>query len=383
MASFNWATCEILMTAGVGRYHGTKTDLANVPNDADATMSFAHEYVHFLQLIGSLSGLHLLGELIDFGVKGALILSGHAEGERIAVRHQILPLLRGQPDQAGSMHPTFAPRAQYLKEQANVLFTDQDYAYAGGEPPWSVVKQVVTVGGYTEPFVGIVTPRGTFRPITPGMLAEVMARRIDQLLKRNVGFTVHDWGDSDSEREFYNGIRNVLSKPQYAHNVASVTLDRLTIVLCWLALGSIRPDWAMAAMLGRLKENRTAGGLVSTVALTLRDLLKKEDVAPLRARSFNEVIYDLQRGAGNVIDRTEYHPIYEQLKKIHCASNLVFTHPEYFADESIGWERIREWMSIFTVPRVVADDGDVDSIDGVPCTPTVTDYLREIVRVFL
>jgi len=159
-------------------------------------------------------------------------------------------------------------------------------------------------------------------------------------------------------------------------------LDRLTIVLCWLALGSVRPDWAMAVMLGRLKENRTAGGLVSTVAITLRDLLTSEDVALLKARSFNEVIDDLQHGAGNVIDRTEYLPIYEQLKNVHRAGNLVFSHPEYFAEASTGWGHIREWMSIFTIPCVVADDGDVHSIDGVPCTPIVTDYLREIVRVF-
>jgi hypothetical protein len=39
-------------------------------------------------------------------------------------------------------------------------------------------------------------------------------------------------------------------------------------------------------------------------------------------------------------------------------------------------------MTIFTIPRVVVDDGSMDSIDGVPCTPTVTDYLREIVRIF-
>lgn len=382
MAIFDWTSCEIRMTAGDGQYHGTKADLANIPEDADATMSLAHEYVHFLQLISSLSGLHLLGELIDLGVKGALILSGHAEGERITVRHKILPLLRGQPDHAGSTHPTFSPRLQYLKEQASVLFASKDYPYTGGEPPWSLVQQFVTVGGYTEPFAGIITPRGTFRPITPGMLAEGMARRIDQLLKKNSGFTGHDWGNSDVEREFYNGIRNVLSQPQYAHNVAPVTLDRLTIVVCWLALGSIRPDWAMVVMLGHLKENRTAGGLVSTVAITLRDLLMREDVALLKTRTFNEVIEDLQHGAGNVIDRTEYLSIHDQLKNVHRAGSMVFAHPEYFADDSIGWGHVREWMSIFSIPRVVADDGDVDSIDGVPCTPTVTDFLREIVRVF-
>jgi len=382
MAGFNWTTCEIRMTASGGVYHGTTADLANIPSDADATMSFSHEYVHFLQLISSLSGLRLLGELIDLGVKGTLILSGHVEGEQIMVRHKMLPLLAAQADHAGVANPIFRPRLRYLNEQASILFSSQDYPYTGAEPAWSLVQQVVTVGTYTEQFIGIVTPRATFRPITPGMLAEGMARRIDQLLKTNEGFAHHDWANNEIEEEFYNGIFNVLSQADYENNVAPATVQRLTIVLCWLALGSIRPDWAMAVMLGRLKENRSAGGLVATIAITLRDLLMSRDVDLLKASTFNEVVEDLQHGAGNVIDRTEYLPIYAQLKNIHRAGNLVFAHPEYFADESIGWGHVREWMSMFTVPRVVADDGDVDSIDGVECTPTVTDFLREIVRVF-
>jgi hypothetical protein len=65
-------------------------------------------------------------------------------------------------------------------------------------------------------------------------------------------------------------------------------------------------------------------------------------VALLRAKPFNAVIDDLQHGAGNIIDRAEYTPIYEQLKPIHRAGNLVFSHSEYFADESTSWAHVRE-----------------------------------------
>src|SRR4051794_35859204 len=93
MASFKWATCVIDMSGGVGSYDGTKADLARIPYYPDATMSFSHEYVHFLQLISSVPGIRILGELLDLGIGGAFTLSGHEEGA-IPPRTAIIPLLK-------------------------------------------------------------------------------------------------------------------------------------------------------------------------------------------------------------------------------------------------------------------------------------------------
>jgi len=136
-------------------------------------------------------------------------------------------------------------------------------------------------------------------------------------------------------------------------------------------------------MLGRLMENVAAGGLVKTIAIILQELLRRDDVRLLRTKSFNDVMEDLQHGTARVMDREEFHAIYEQLKKIHRAGNLVFAHPEYFADEQIDWGQIRDWMMQFTVPAVIAADGEVPAIDGIPCSSAVTELLREIARVFL
>jgi hypothetical protein len=68
---------------------------------------------------------------------------------------------------------------------------------------------------------------------------------------------------------------------------------------------------------------------------------------------------------------------------VHRAGNIAIADPEYFADDSLNWARIRSWMSKFTVPVIVADDGEVNAIDGIHTTPTVTALLREIARVLL
>jgi hypothetical protein len=40
-------------------------------------------------------------------------------------------------------------------------------------------------------------------------------------------------------------------------------------------------------------------------------------------------------------------------------------------------------MTQHTVPPVMAKDGAVDQIDGVPCTSTVTELLQQIWRVMV
>lgn len=99
VAYFSFTTCEIGMKAP-GIYSGNIADLAQIPADAAATMSMVHEYVHFLQLVSSLSGFALTGELIDFGIRGALILAGHGPG-MVAGYQNIMPMLAAQPDHAG------------------------------------------------------------------------------------------------------------------------------------------------------------------------------------------------------------------------------------------------------------------------------------------
>lgn len=381
MAYFNWNTFEIVLTGGTA-YQISRNDLTEVPQDGNSTVILVHEYVHFIQSISSICGIRVLAELINLGVTGALLLSGVGQGSLISKRYPILKMLRNLPDHAGVNNPILADRLRYFSEQRRILFQTPIQPYCGDAVPWSLETQIVTEGRYVEQFVGIVTPNKMFRPITPRMLAEGMARRIDRWIKMNHGFDYPNWPSHAVEDELYNGIWNVLSQEQYSHNIVPETLDRITVTVCWLALACERPDFAVAVMLGRLKQKKTAGGTTKAIAIELRDLLRRPNVGLLRTHSFNEVIRDLHYGAANVMMRNEFVPVFRQLQSIFRASSTVFSQPTLFADDSVTWERVVQWMSLFSIPRVVAVDGNVDAIAEVSCSPNVSDFLTEFWRVF-
>ena len=52
-------------------------------------------------------------------------------------------------------------------------------------------------------------------------------------------------------------------------------------------------------------------------------------------------------------------------------------------DDSITWGTVRSWMLAHSVPRVVAEDGEATSIDGVPCGNEALSFLCDVERVFL
>jgi hypothetical protein len=383
VAGFNWFTCEIDMTSRVGGYHGSKADLATIPGNAGPTMSFSHEYVHFLQLIGSLVGFNLLAELLDFGVRAALKLAKITKpGQKfVSGYYHILDLLRHIASGEGQKDPDIRERARLIMDEGKALFLPHEFPYTGDKGPWELDIATSTVGTYTEPFWGFVTERKTWRPITPGMLAEGIARRIDQWIKQNHAFHGHSWDDSSTEREVYNGIRGLLSQRRYDHNISPATIDQITVSFCWLALATPRPDLAAAVMFDRLEHGATAGGTSAMVALTLQDVLKTDEEQLLSAGHYNAAMGNVQHGATILINRVDYLAIYRQLQNIHRVGGLVMNHPGCFSDPAVKWGQVRSWMQNFSVPKVVADDGHVDAIDGIACTPTVTDLMCEIVRV--
>ncbi len=71
MASFDFFSCRIDVAD-----RGSSADLAAMPGNALMTMSFSHEYIHYLQLISSNPGFRILAELVDFSVHSAFQLAG-------------------------------------------------------------------------------------------------------------------------------------------------------------------------------------------------------------------------------------------------------------------------------------------------------------------
>ena len=69
MAAFNWVSISIDMGEGDTKY--SLADMAGIPAAAAPTMSFTHEYVHYLQSLGSVAGCRWLAELIDLAAATA------------------------------------------------------------------------------------------------------------------------------------------------------------------------------------------------------------------------------------------------------------------------------------------------------------------------
>ncbi len=373
MAYFDFFSCRIDVSD-----RGSSSDLAGMPANAVMTMSFSHEYIHYLQLISSNPGFRILAELVDFGVHSAFQLAGDisAAGGEINGYHKILPKLATLPDHEGTNHADIRYRAQQFADETKLLFSPMDFPYMGGSGPWTVEQQEVTNGTYTEMMAGFVTPGKRFRPFSPGLLAEGMARRIDQWLKTNMAYNTHTWPASAIETEFYDGIRNILSQPRYEHNVVPVTIDRLTVIVCSLALATPRPDHAVFRMLQRLESQAPAGGLAETIGYELRQVLIEEGL--LHAKHYNEVMRGIMLGPARVMNRTEYLGIHRQLERIHAAGGKAMASPGFLADDAINWERIKALMVEHTVPPVRASDGDVAMVSEVPCVSNVTAFLEMV-----
>ncbi|MCX6035637.1 MAG: hypothetical protein NTV38_11780 [Chloroflexi bacterium] len=344
-------------------------------------MSLTNEYVHFLQAVSSLHGFKFLADLIDFGVHGALVLEGLTPGDggNFSGYKEIIPMLKKHPDHAGQANPKIKERTTLTLDEARALLTPLECQYAGTKAPWDVAHQDIVWGTYRESFWGFVTPRGCFRPFTPGLLSEGMARQIDQWVKRNQGYHAHSWPASSTETEYYRGIWNVLSQPCYTANVTPGTLERVTVIVCYLALATKRPDESTVVMLKRLSSQANTGILPQAVALDLKDVLVSERM--LHAKFFNEVMDEVLGGTGRIMARSEWLGIHEQLKNISAGGNRVLSDPAGFADEAVNWTNIRTWMTRHSLPPIVAADGLVQAVDGVPCTTTVTDFLSEVQRV--
>jgi hypothetical protein len=380
MAAFDPISCQIVLTTGRSY---SRADVAQIPTAIDVTMSLSHEYVHFLQAVSGLSGFRFLAELIDFGIHGALVVDGLANGHSgvISGYKSIFPMLNKQANRAGQAFPDIKSRATSILDEAHALFGCADFPYSGKRQPWDLDSQDITFGTYTEPFWGYVTPRGSFRPFTPGLLSEGMARRIDQWVKTNHGFAGHSWNGGVAETEHYNGLQNILRQPAYGANVTDATRDRVAVIVASLALVCQRPDLSTELMLHRLASPSTAGGLPATIAATLKDLLV--GTGQLHADHHNEVMAGVLDGVGRIMSRQEWLPIHEQLKTIHKAANAVIADPMTFVDDTAGWGHLKRWMTLYSVPPVVAIDGAVAAVDGVPCTTTVTGFLSEVARVLL
>jgi hypothetical protein len=187
------------MTDEWGSEVATRAQLSSRPEGLTA-ISFVHEQIHFLELIASIVGLRILLGYVEFGVAVtvALAVPPNAGEDVIQGLYDIPALLRTLHERA-VVGTDFEDRARHLVAQGQVCFGLKDYPYTGTRPAWSLVRQEVLVGGTATPMEGFVTPRKRFKPFTPGVLAEGMARRVDRWFAHNARIN-HEWDGDGNER---------------------------------------------------------------------------------------------------------------------------------------------------------------------------------------
>jgi hypothetical protein len=375
MSSLSWITGEIELATVAA----TPDEIENVTEHPDAQVSLVHEYVHFMQVLTSVSGIRLLADLIDLGVRGGLLLSGTIQlGDVVQGYKTILPLLRDLPDRAWRGHEGVAQRRNETMDELEVMLEPTAHAYTGDAAPWTVIHQVVTHRTFDEPIWGFVVagdggggPR--FRPFSIGFLAETMARRLDRWFAAEIHHA-HEWPAGRDEGEFYNGLLTLLERDLYREPLEGAPLEEIVVIIASLALATPRPDWATKLMLDRLLRPIDGGLLVANVAQALRAHLVAQRLH--HADHYNEAISDIMWGVASIMDRVEYADIHRRLLHVHDAANRVLRDPLMFVKPQLDWAAVKAWMAWFPPPPIVAADHNrAAAVDGAVCEPFCTPFL--------
>lgn len=348
--------------------------IAKMLDHPKATLSFVHEYVHFIQSCSSLMGFNLLEQLVNVGIAGAVVLSG-LEGPQRDL--DIIGLLEHLPDRAGRNHSEISTKMRALADEMKVLTDMIDDPYTGEEAPWSIVEQKIVRGTHEWNYWGFVTPRETFRPFTPLIAIEGVARRVDRWYSINEKFIGHEWPATNEEDEVYNGLRNLLLQPRYSHVVSGDNADALTVVIGSLSLLAPHPDWAIKEMLAFI-EGMTAWLPIAAIERDLRELLIANN--ELHADFFNETMCRIQHGNALMMARTQYLGIYDQLKLIHAASKRMLSGPGVLFHPDICWNSFQQMLAVYSVPPVKVNDWIDFEVAGIEANRELHRFVSLVVR---
>lgn len=369
MAAFEFISFQIVMD---------ETPLSRLESPSDHPMvsiSLVHEYVHFLQSISSLMGFNLLEEIINFGTNSACRI---AKVTRLDPGYSLFELLKGLPDRAGQGDDLIRPDADSLREEIHNLVSVADHPYDGEAQPWDIVRSRVTRGGKDEDLFGFVTEQGRFRPFSPAIAVEGMARQADRWFAGNMDYLGpmgHKWPENEVEKDVYLGLRNILLQPRYRLAVHEDSIDEYVVLLSTLTLLCRHPDWAMMEML-RLLEQAPDWIPLANRETELRAHLVRHD--ELHARFFNDTMQQILKGHAALAQKSEFMPIYDLLTKIHAASIRALGRSDFLVNRDLDWDRAVGLMRDFGIPPIEASDGRLFGFSDIPCNKEMFELINLI-----
>jgi hypothetical protein len=368
MADFNFWTFSISVAE-----HGDRDRLVATPMHPAMIISFAHEYIHYLQSVSSLLGFNILEQIIRVGIDGARKLTGH---DKPAHGLSLDAMLGALDPHAGAQDPDIAGKCQALIDELACYMNTSEYPYDGPGQPWDVVRGSVTHGTYQNGEVyGYLTDRRTFRPFFPRLLTEGIARQADRWFAVNEGMDRHAWGDDLVETEVYRGVRNILLRPAYGKCVHRGNIDEFVVILCTIALLAPHPDWAVMKMLETIAREPYWMPIAAWDQVLRKAMIVSGE---LDVAYFNEVMDRVLHGPSQAIARSEFLPVYDLLKVIHSASVAAIQGSFVLFDRSLNWDGLWQTVLRYQLPPVHVSDGTVFAFNGAACNEPLHRLIYQI-----
>lgn len=395
MGFFCAQTCCLHFNAGDPQY--TAEELGLIPeSDWWVASSFVHEYIHYLQLLSSVAFNEALANSLDLLAGRTMFAAGLFEGTGVVSGPQsIRDMISSEGFDPGRTDGEAL--AEWELNEAEMVFAygSPTFACDASLQEWDVVKQRVAGPRGEEGFHGIVSSDGlggrVFRPITPAMMAEGVARIVQTRFVRGQYGRTQGFGQSGLEQGHYRGMANVLARRfpvLLGVEETAGLLERLAGVLCQLALLTPVPDLAASLCLDRLETVSPVSMPLPELAEDLTSVLNGVKIM-LKKRQQRRKLLDwdlnmaeirsLKTGVARALDWVGEAYLDDHIARAVRLQERLRGSVLTLLPEQVKWPTVAGWMASFGVPRVLAvGDAEVPAVGGISSQCVVGRLLLEM-----
>lgn len=329
-SGFNWKDATIYLEMEDVKHDEVAIGRANtIPANDRISLSFVHEYVHFLQFSCSLIGLRILTGLL-------LCAAELKTAANLSDDDTEVPWARNYAKtNFDDLSAQFD--CQFVK-QGKALLQYLPSAYE----PFDIRTDFVSPSASSDgKLYGFTLPGNRFLPFTIGVIADWCARSVDQRYAKSECINdIPISSDPADEQIQYRLLYEAVGSGKYG-NVPHDRCDTVVILLCTLAIMSPVPDEALAVMLRGLSSLMCDDDLTS-LPTRLIELLHEDNLLALH-------YFDATISEADLPGCKQYLPVLEAFKR---RAQYLLRDPEMLVNAPLNRDSIIELMKRFGVPRV-------------------------------
>lgn len=370
MAHFDLFTWQI----DLSEYHSSQLD-----SDPLVQGIFAHEYIHYCQILCSTIGRVLLVELVRVAILAGLhkYYDGDIPEEFDQINlHEQLMLARKEDFVGTKIKSDFHDIEQELEAAVNCTFESAsppaDLSYPFMQDKYKFHE--IEVDSF--PFMLIEYEDHWYRiPISDRLIMENMARQI----QRNFVRFTNDLDISSIEAYranpgevvytcIHDYLEGLIPNDEYAAT--------WTITLCQICLLCGKPGFALMRIIDRLNI------LVDPDLDTFLNFLKEDSWFRdnYNNPNFNEIAQGLMK-TGTAMKPTENYQLNKLIKQMVELVNTVNFDKTFFTEVLLDWQKLGHWVARFGCPPIIFSDKIQSKIFDLPTNQHWHSYLirtREI-----